>query len=145
MGYACYSSSSALASGDLVLGDPDQFHLMYDASAASLTIGKPTEEHIVIDGGGIKIKNNTTAYLTLDGGNAMFTGQISAYGNFSAASNAIVFDSSGAKFDVSLSQHALQFMDGTTKLGQIEGFSDLDRHLHIWTAYSVKGSDMTLE
>lgn len=73
-----YSGGNTLASGDLVLGDPDQFHLFYDASASSLTIGKPSEEHIVLDSTGIKIKNGTTPYITLDGGNATFTGTITS-------------------------------------------------------------------
>lgn len=73
-----YSGGSALASGDLVLGDPDQFHLMYDASAASLLIGKATEEHIAISSTSLQVLYNTTAYVTIDSSGATFTGSVTA-------------------------------------------------------------------
>ncbi len=64
-----YTSGSAgqLGSGDAVLGDPDGFHLMYDASAASMLLGKATEENIVLSATGIEFKSNTTVTAKLDG------------------------------------------------------------------------------
>jgi hypothetical protein len=77
-----YTAASAgqLAAGDLVLGDPDAFHLMYDASAASLLIGKATEENITLSGTALRLNYGSTAYVDLTAG-ALTIGETGASKN----------------------------------------------------------------
>lgn len=62
-----YSGGSSLEAGDLVLGDPDQQHLMYDASAASLLIGKGANENVSLSAAGLEFRNSSTVVGSLSG------------------------------------------------------------------------------
>jgi hypothetical protein len=88
--------------------------------------------------------NRAAAVFRVTAAGALTATGASITGSLSAAGGAIIANDDGLTLNVALSNHALRFYDAGTLLGKIEGFSDLDRHLHMWVAYSVKGSDLTL-
>lgn len=66
---------------DVVIGRtsaPSYTALHWDDNAGQLILGRQAAEHIVFSSSGIQIKNNTTPYITLSGGNATFIGSITA-------------------------------------------------------------------